>query len=454
MKELLSGWGRTAPTPAEVVRPEEVAGIPEAAAAHGARGLVPRGLGRSYGDAAQNAGGLVLDTTDLGGIEWVDPEVGLVRLDAGVSLDALMRWSIPQGWFAPVTPGTRYVTIGGAIAADVHGKNHHVAGSFGNHVRSVDLLHPAKGAVVTIDRTSDADLFWATLGGMGLTGIIVRADVFLAPIETATVLVDTERCRDLDDVMARMEARDHEYRYSVAWLDLLATGGSLGRSVLTRGGFAPLDRIPARRRHRALSFDPISLGRVPVTPPSGLLNHLSIRAFNEFWYRKAPKVRHGEMQTIAQFFHPLDGVVEWNRLYGTRGLLQWQPYLPFGQEEVLRSIIERFAGSAYSSFLTVLKRFGEGNEGHISFPAAGWTLNVDLAVPSHPGELATMLDEMDEQVAEAGGRIYLAKDSRLRPETFRAMYPRLGEWREIRDRADPGRTMQSDLSRRLEMVEG
>ncbi|MCU1357632.1 MAG: linked oxidase domain protein [Acidimicrobiales bacterium] len=453
MKEFLTGWGRTAPTPADVVRPTSASELPEAAAAFGERGLVARGLGRSYGDAAQNAGGLVVQTTSMDRCQWIDPVQGVARLDAGLSLDALLRWGVPQGWFSPVSPGTRLVTIGGAIAADVHGKNHHSAGSFGNHVRSIDLLHPAKGEVVTLNREDDAELFWATVGGMGLTGVIVSADVQLSPIETALVQVDTERCTDLGDVMARMEARDHEYPYSVAWLDLLATGRNLGRSVLTRGSFAPLDRLPARRRHRALAFDPVSLGRVPRPIPSGLLNPVTIRTFNEFWYRKAPRIRRGELQSIPKFWHPLDGVADWNRLYGTRGLLQWQPYLPFGQEEVLRSIIETFAGSRYSSFLTVLKRFGEGNAGHLSFPAAGWTLNVDLAVPAHARELADLLDRLDEQVAEAGGRIYLAKDSRLRPETFRAMYPRLAEWQEVRDRADPGRTMQSDLSRRLGLVD-
>lgn len=453
MKQLLSGWGRTAPTPAAVAHPTSVDEVADAAADHGERGLVARGLGRSYGDAAQNAGGLVVETTGVSGIRWLDPERGLARLDAGVSLDALMRWGIPQGWFAPVSPGTRMVTVGGAIAADVHGKNHHVAGSFGTNVVAIRLLHPAKGEVITVDRETEPELFWATLGGMGLTGVIVQADVQLAAIPSASVLVDTERCRDLDDVIGRMEARDHEYHYSVAWLDLHARGAKLGRSVLTRGDFAPVDQLPASRRHRALAFDPVSLGSVPITPPSGLINRVTIPAFNELWFRKAPRLRRGQVQSIPQFFHPLDGVSQWNRMYGTRGLLQWQPYVPFGEEEVLRSIIEQFSQSPYSSFLTVLKRFGEGNAGHLSFPAAGWTLNVDLAVPADARELATFLDRLDEQVAEAGGRLYLAKDSRLRPETFRAMYPRLAEWQEVRDRADPQRSLQSDLSRRLGLVE-
>jgi decaprenylphospho-beta-D-ribofuranose 2-oxidase len=449
VKQILSGWARTSPSPAELVRPTSAGALAAAVEAHDDRGVVPRGLGRSYGDAAQNAGGMALDTTGVAQAEWVDPQAGLARLDAGLSIDALLRWSVPQGWFVPVSPGTRLVTIGGAIASDVHGKNHHVAGSFANHVRELDIYLPAKDEVITVGPDADADLFWATAGGMGLTGVIVSAVVALTPIETGSVLVDTERCPDLDDVMARMAARDHEYKYSVAWLDLLATGRNLGRSVLTRGGFAPLDRLPAKHRARALAFDPKPIGSVPVTAPSGLLNRLSIRAFNEAWYRKAPRARTGEIQSISQFFHPLDFVGNWNRLYGTRGLLQWQPYLPFGQEDVLRSIIETFANDRYPSFLTVLKRFGPGNPGPLSFPAAGWTLNVDLAVPGHSGELAVLLDRLDEQVAEAGGRIYLAKDSRLRPETFRAMYPRLSEWEEVRDRADPDGVMQSDLSRRL-----
>jgi len=452
MRQMLTGFAGTAPTPAEVVRPEDVEGFSAAASDAGDRGVVPRGLGRSYGDAAQNAGGVALQTTQVAGVRWIDPDAGLARLDAGLSLDALLRWGVPQGWFAPVSPGTRFVTIGGAIAADVHGKNHHVAGSFANHVRSLDLLLPAKGDVVTIGPDHDPELFWATVGGMGLTGVIVRADVQLKAIGSASVSVDTEKCTDLDDVMSRMADRDDQYGYSVAWLDLHATGRRLGRSVLTRGDFAPLDALPPAKRARGFAFDPASLGGVPGPIPWGLINQVTIPAFNEAWYRKAPRARHGEMQSITQFFHPLDGVTNWNRLYGTRGLLQWQPYLPFGQEDLLRSIIETFAGSRYSSFLTVLKRFGAGNAGHLSFPAAGWTLNVDLAVPRHSQELGSLLDRLDEQIAEAGGRIYLAKDSRTRPETFRTMYPRLAEWQEVRNRADPDRTMQSDLSRRLGLV--
>lgn len=444
----VTGWGRTAPTAARVIRPRT---YPEAVAAVqgcGARGGIARGLGRAYGDAAQNAGGTVIDVTGLDRIHVVDADAGVVLCDAGVSLHRLMEVLLPLGWFVPVTPGTRYVTVGGAIGADIHGKNHHVAGSFTRHVTSFELL-TADGTVRTVRQGSP--LFDATAGGMGLTGVVLTATVRLQPVETSLMSVDTERAADLDDLMARLTAGDHRYAYSVAWIDLLARGAATGRAVLTRGDHAPLDALPPRARRAPLSFRPSRLPSAPAFLPEGLLTRTSVALFNELWYRRAPRTRTGELQKLSAFFHPLDGVPHWNRVYGRGGFVQYQFVVGHGREDALRRIVGRVSARRCPSFLAVLKRFGEADPGWLSFPRPGWTLALDI--PAGLPGLAAFLDGLDEEVAAAGGRVYLAKDSRLRPELLAAMYPRLEDFRALRAELDPRGVFVSDLARRLNFQE-
>jgi decaprenylphospho-beta-D-ribofuranose 2-oxidase len=445
-RRLLSGWGRTSPSAADVTDATTVDDLERAFDDPPARGVLARGLGRSYGDSAQNAGGRVIDTTQVSGLLELDRDRGRVRALAGTSLDDLMRWLVPEGWFLPVSPGTRYVTVGGAIANDIHGKNHHVRGSWGNHVRSLRLHTPAQG-LRDVGPDRDPEVYWATTGGLGLTGVILDATFDLHPIETSRLLVDTVRADDLDEVMDLMERGDADYEYSVAWIDLTATGSGLGRSVLDRARFARRDELPPRLRARPLDYDAHPIVAAPALAPPGLLNPITIRAFNELWYHKAPKRREGHLRRIAQFFHPLDMVRGWNTVYGPHGFLQWQFVVPTGEEAALRRIIEQLVGAGYGSGVTVLKRFGAANPGPLSFPIAGWTLTVDFTATA-PG-LATLLDRLDDQVAEAGGRVYFAKDSRLRPELVRVMYPRLAEWQAVRACVDPVRVLQSDLGRRL-----
>lgn len=441
----LTGWGRTAPTRADLVPVRGEDDVRAVLAQGGPRGVVARGLARSYGDAAQNAGGSVLDMTGADRVLDADPVTGEVEVEAGVSLDRLMTLFVPQGWFVPVTPGTRYVTVGGAIAADIHGKNHHRAGSFAQHVAWVDLLL-ADGTVRRVGPDRDADLFWATAGGMGLTGVILRARVRMKPIESSRLVVDTDRTPDLDSLMNLLAGTDHLYDYSVAWIDCVAKGRRMGRSVLTRGRFARREELPARQQADPLRYSGAVRLSVPDVFPPGLLNVATVSAFNELWYRKAPRRRRDQLQSIPAFFHPLDGVGAWNRIYGPRGFVQYQFTVPFGQEAAMREALERISGSGHASFLAVLKRFGPGNPGLLSYPSPGWTLALDIPVVTG---LAALLDRLDELVVAAGGRIYLAKDSRVRPELFARMYPELDRFRAVRERVDPHGVFTSDLARRL-----
>lgn len=444
---LLHGWGRTCPSSAQVslLAPGEPA---EAAVrTPGPRGIIARGLGRSYGDAAQNGGGVVVE---LPSGMALDQDSGVLTVAAGTSLDDIMRVVVPQGWFVPVTPGTRYVTVGGAIAADIHGKNHHREGTFGAHVRGLDLL-TADGNSRTLgpDDPDEAGrtLFWATVGGMGLTGIITSAEVQLMPISSSKIRVDTTRTADLDELMAAMIAADSTARYSVAWLDSVATGKSFGRGVLTTGDHAGAADLPAKQRQDPLAYDPSVLASAPPFVPGGLLNKLTVRAFNEAWFRKAPKQRTDEIQSIAAFFHPLDGVRDWNRIYGPGGFLQYQFAVPDDAAEIVGVALRELQRVGAPAFLSVLKRFGPQNPGLLSFPTAGWTLALD--VPARVPGLGQALDWLDSQVIEAGGRFYLAKDSRASAATIAAGYPRYEQFRAVKASVDPHGVFQSDLSRRL-----
>ena len=448
----LTGWGRVEPSAAWLADPassaEAAAFVQSAASAAGRAGVIPRGLGRSYNNAAQSAGGLVLSTAWLNQIISLDPATGIAVCEAGTSLEQLMLAGLPHGWFVPVSPGTRQVTIGGVIAADVHGKNHHVAGSFAGHVRDISLLLPS-GELRTVTPGSDPRLFWATAGGMGLTGLITRATIQLTKVETSLLKVDTVRTADIDETMAVLAEHDTKHCYTVAWSDSTATGARTGRSVITSGDFAAAGDLPASLRAEPLAFDPKPRLGAPNAFPVGVLNRYSVRIANEIWYRKAPKRRDSEIQSIGQFFHPLDGIRNWNRVYGPGGFRQYQYVLPSGEEASVRRSFEMISGLPAPSFVTVLKRFGAAGSGLLSFPRPGWTLACDF--PARTPGLLPLLDQLDRLVTEHGGRVYLAKDSRVSRPTLEAMYPRLQEFRAVRSEIDPEGVFASDLSRRLDL---
>src|SRR6185312_109215 len=332
----LTGWGRVAPSRAELAEPSspaEAAVLLDQAAP--ARGVIARGLGRSYNNAAQCGGGLVISTARLNRIISLDPATGLACCEAGVSLEQLMVAGLASGWFVPVTPGTRHVTVGGAIAADVHGKNHFAEGSFAQHVTALGLLLPS-GEQRTVTPDGDPELFWATAGGMGLTGLITSATVQLKRVETALVKVHTVRTADLAETMAVLAEHDKSYSYTLAWSDSLARGTRLGRSVITSGDFACLDDLPADRRASALAYEPRTRIGVPGGFPPGLINRYTVALASTAWYLKAPRERRDELQTISHFFHPLDGIRNWNRVYGPGGFRQYQYVVPAGQEDAVR----------------------------------------------------------------------------------------------------------------------
>ncbi|GAA5130529.1 FAD-binding oxidoreductase [Alloalcanivorax gelatiniphagus] len=439
----LTGWGRTSPSVATWVQASTAADVRLAVRAAKSRGVLARGLGRSYGDAAQNAGGVVVDLTGLNRILALDADVPSVVVEAGVSLDALLRSVLPFRLWVPVLPGTRHVTIGGAIAADVHGKNHHRSGSFGHHVLALWL--------VTADghehRLTPADpLFWATVGGMGLTGIITRAHLSLTRTETSYVTASTERAPDLATMMRLLHEGDDAFPYTVAWFDSMSPRLQVGRGLVQRGRPSTLDELAPHQRRRALALPDDRVVRVPDVIPRSVVNRASGRVFSELWFHKSPRQRSDTVQTASAFFHPLDGLADWNRLYGPRGFCQYQFVVPFAAAAALRECVDLIVASGHVSCVNVLKRLGAANDGLLSFPQPGWTMAADFPVREGLDEL---LDALDAIVLAAGGRLYLAKDGRMTPRTLEASYPRLDEFRRIRQDVDPQGIFTSDLARRL-----
>lgn len=461
----LHGWGRTAPTRAQVLSTEDldtiVAAVKQVAddnadkPDHLKRGVIARGMGRSYGDPAQNAGGLVIDMQRFNKIHSIDPDTALVVVDGGVTLDQLMKAALPYGLWVPVLPGTRQVTIGGAIGPDIHGKNHHSAGSFGNHVVSMDLL-VASGEILTLkpegsEDDPDGELFWATVGGMGLTGIIVHATIRMTKTETAFFIADGDLTSNFDETIEfHADGSEHNYTYSSAWFDAISPEPKLGRAAISRGSLATLDQLKELSPKLAkdpLKFSAPQLITVPDIFPNFTMNKLTMKAVGQAWWLKSGEYRD-QVQNLTQFYQPLDLIGEWNRGYGSRGFLQYQFVVPREATSELKSIVRSIQASGHYSALNVFKLFGEGNRAPLSFPMPGWNICVDF--PIKPG-LGHFLDELDKRVLDFGGRLYLAKESRTSAEKFHQMYPQMQSWLDTRNQIDPTGVFASDMSRRLEL---
>jgi decaprenylphospho-beta-D-ribofuranose 2-oxidase len=446
----LAGWGRFPVEVCSVFRPEREAELAEIVASGRAPSLVSRGMGRSYGDAALNAGSGVILHERFDRFLSFDDEAGVVSCEAAVTLADLVDVLLPRGFFLPVTPGTKHISVGGAIAADVHGKNHHRDGTISAQVLDFRLL-TGSGRVLTCSREENADLFWATFGGMGLTGVVLDARLRMRPVETGYVQQQTLRCADLDRVVEHVLGEDHRYEYAVAWIDCLARGRALGRSVLLRANPAPLDALPpADRAHPHRAGRPLPIG-VPFSLPQIVLNRLSMRAFNEAFWQLHRNREH--LAPFERYFYPLDSVGHWNRIYGRRGVLQYQLVLPKETcRDGLREVLERVTRGGRASFLAVLKGTGPANRAPLSFPVEGASLALDF--PNRGSEILGLLDELDRIVLARGGRVYLAKDARLPADRFREMYPALDHFREVKAKHDPAARFSSSLARRLGIVEG
>lgn len=404
--------------------------------------LLPYGLGRSYGDVCLNSGGGIVPTRALDHFLHFDTDQGILQAEAGVSLNEILQLIVPRGWFMPVTPGTRYVTLGGMLANDVHGKNHHRAGTFGRHVRRFELLR-SDGQRLQCSREENRELFAATIGGLGLTGLVTWIELDLKAIPGPGLATETIRFGNLDEFFALSAESDQDWEYTVAWIDSQARGKHLGRGLFMRGKHDA--RAPAAAA-RPLPAPKLS---IPLNAPAWLLNRYAVRAFNNLYYRKQATRHKRQVEHFLPFFYPLDSIAHWNRLYGRRGFLQYQCVVPMADgPAVMADLLHRCARAGQGSFLSVLKVFGEqASPGLLSFPRPGVTLALDF--PLRGASTLRLLDELDEQVAAAGGAVYPAKDARMRGEFFRRCFP---AWQEFASHVDPG--FDSDFWQRVNRENG
>jgi FAD/FMN-containing dehydrogenase len=426
MRGAPQSWGRY-----PRVRPERVVPVywreemPDLAAFK--QPVLPYAYGRSYGDSCLNEGGVVLDVSNLKRFIAFDEEKGVLSCEAGVSFAEVLALVVPRGWFLPVTPGTKFVSVGGAIANDVHGKNHHKAGTFGCHVTQFALLR-SDGQCLICSPEQNSELFRATIGGLGLTGVILWAEFRLKPIANAAIVIDSIRYSSLEEFRAITDASDEDFEYTVAWVDCLAGGKEVGRGLFMRGNHAPAGENTLDKAPKKMSLP------VPLDCPSFLMNTATIKAFNTFYYHAQLSKHVHKVVHYNPFFYPLDAILHWNRVYGKRGFFQYQCVVPFEHGyEVMHEIMLRIARSGEGSFVTVLKKFGHvASPGMLSFPRPGLTLALDF--PNNGRHSLRLFDSLDELVRGSGGVLYPAKDARMPAEDFQSYYP---QWREFERYIDP-----------------
>lgn len=409
-------------------------------------GFIARGLGRSYGDSSLASHTIYLKK--LNRILKFNPEKGIIQAEAGISFEDLLHFLIPRGFFLPVTPGTKYITLGGAAASDVHGKNHHVDGSFCDHILSMELLKP-DGSIIKIQpNKKKSEVFRATCAGMGLTGVILSVEFKLKRIETSLITTQSVKAKNIDDIMQKFEESDKS-PYSVAWIDCLARGNKLGRSILMTGDHTSFGRLHDMKKERAgfLRYNAKPKLNVPFNIPSFVLNPLSIKAFNFLYYHKGKNARRPFLSKIDPFFYPLDSINNWNRMYGGRGFVQYQFVLPEkNSRDGMVQILEKISASGYGSFLAVLKKFGNGNSNYLSFPSPGYTLALDFPVKK---KVFHLLNTLDDLVQKHGGHLYLTKDSRMSREFFQGTQKNLKKFLEIKKEIDKEEVFASEQYKRL-----
>lgn len=412
-----------------------------------ATSIIARGLGRCYGDGACNPN-LVMSTVNFNKMISFDNEKGILVAEAGVSLAEILDIFSPKGWFLPVTPGTKLITLGGAVASDVHGKNHHIAGTFGQHVLWLDIMTAEKG-VLRCSLHENIDLFQATCGGQGLTGIIIHVALQLVRIPSTWIKQCSIKAHNISEIMEVFE-KNESSPFSVAWIDCLETGKDMGRSIFMSGDFATTEQLNGKYSGKKFNVKQAKNLSIPFNFPSFALNSLSIKAFNVLYYGKTPTGTNENIVSYNTFFYPLDSIKNWNRIYGKRGFLQYQFVIPKeAAKEGLPFILNRISKSGLGSFLAVLKLFGkqEHEKGNISFPMEGYTLALDFPMSRN---LFSLLDELDCIVLDYGGRHYLTKDARMVAHTFNKGYGKLlDDFLEVKNLYDPKNIFSSSQSQRL-----
>ncbi|MGG1658537.1 FAD-binding protein [Brevibacillus sp. NRS-1366] len=448
MQTILSGWGNFPKQTGHVYRPEKYKELQEILRLRNQSNFISRGAGRSYGDNALNEENGVILHTRLNRFLSFDKQTHVLECEAGVTFGEIIECFLPHGYLPPVTPGTKYVTIGGAISNDVHGKNHHKDGSFSNHILDFKLL-VASGEFLTCSREENQELFWATVGGIGLTGIILSARIKLMRVESAFIEVDYKKASNLDETIVLLSETAGEYQYSVAWIDCLSRDRSMGRSVLMLGNHVMQNELDGK-------VEPFSSKRkrnvnIPFHFPSFGLNPYSMKGFNSLYYHRF-KDGFREVADYDSFFYPLDRLLNWNRLYGKAGFIQYQVVFPMETaSKGLAVLLQKLTQAGVASFLAVLKTLGEKSGGLLSFPREGYTLALDIPLKGGTETLG-FIRNLDQVVFTHGGVLYLAKDSIISPDLFAHMYPDLPKFREIKDKIDPCCLFSSSMARRLKIV--
>ncbi len=445
----ISGWGRNNSVDVEIISPKNIEDIENIVKESKPKSIIARGEGRSYGDAAQVKEGKIIKLNNFKKI-FPNYERNEITAQAGATFEEILEIIIPKGFFLPVTPGTKKITLGGAIAADVHGKNHHQDGSFGNYVKRINLIN-GFGNKVTLIPNQENNLeineqFWATVGGMGLTGIILDATFSIIPIETSYIKEETLRYKNIEDLMNHMLKIDNLYKYSVAWIDSMHNDF---RGILTYGNHVKANEIKKLAITKKLTFNPKSLINIPDLIPINLMNKIGIKIFNEIWFRKTPRIKSFKIVSIDNFFYPLDKIDNWNNIYGKNGFIQYQIIIPDKHSSMIKKILLRLKQINANSFLPVLKRLGESNKGYLSFPMSGWTISIDL--PANNKKVEDLLNDIDIDIAQIGGRIYLAKDSRQSAIIFKKTYKSINFWLKQKQILDPKNIFISDIAIRLKL---